>query len=50
VSRGSNTIVLGSGRYVLSIPPAGVDDNTSGDRTWTAPRRSRSPAPACGPR
>jgi CSLREA domain-containing protein len=31
VSGGSNTIVLGSGRYVLSIPPAGVDDNTSGD-------------------
>ena len=31
VSRGSNTIVLGSGRYLLSIPPAGVDDNTSGD-------------------
>ena len=31
VSRGSNTIVLGSGRYVLSIPPAGADDNTSGD-------------------
>ena len=31
VSRGSNTIVLGSGRYVLSIPRAGADDNTSGD-------------------
>ncbi len=31
VSRGSNTIVLGSGRYVLSIPPAGADDNPSGD-------------------
>jgi CSLREA domain-containing protein len=30
-SRGPNTIVLGSGRYVLSIPPAGADDNTSGD-------------------
>src|ERR1035438_4073333 len=25
VSRGSNTIVLGSGRYVLSIPRAGTD-------------------------
>ena len=31
VSRGSNTIVLGSGRYVLSISAAGADDNTSGD-------------------
>jgi CSLREA domain-containing protein len=31
VSRGSNTIVLGSGRYLLSIPRAGADDNTSGD-------------------
>lgn len=31
VSRGSNTIVLSSGRYVLSIPPAAADDNTSGD-------------------
>ena len=31
VSRGSNAIVLGSGRYVLSIPRAGADDNTSGD-------------------
>jgi CSLREA domain-containing protein len=31
VSRGSNTIVLGSGRYVLSITAAGADDNTSGD-------------------
>ena len=31
VSRGSNTIVLGSGRYVLTIPAAGADDNTSGD-------------------
>ena len=31
VSRGSNTIVLGSGRYVLSMPPTRVDDNTSGD-------------------
>ncbi len=31
VSRGSNTIVLGSGRYVLSIPAAEPDDNTSGD-------------------
>ncbi|MGA8719318.1 MAG: CSLREA domain-containing protein, partial [Solirubrobacteraceae bacterium] len=31
VTRGSNTIVLGPGRYVLSIPAGGVDDNTSGD-------------------
>jgi CSLREA domain-containing protein len=31
VGRGSNTIVLGSGRYLLSIPRAGADDNTSGD-------------------
>jgi CSLREA domain-containing protein len=30
-SRGSNTIVLGLGRYGLLIPRAGVDDNTSGD-------------------
>ena len=30
-SRRSNTIVLGSGRYALSIPRAGADDNTSGD-------------------
>jgi CSLREA domain-containing protein len=29
--RGSNTIVLGSGRYVLSIPRAGAGDNASGD-------------------
>jgi CSLREA domain-containing protein len=31
VSRGSNMIVLGSGRYVLSIPAATADDNTGGD-------------------
>jgi hypothetical protein len=31
VSRGSNTILLGPGRYMLSIPRAGVDDNTNGD-------------------
>lgn len=31
VSRGSNTIVLGKGRYVLSIPPRRQDDNASGD-------------------
>ena len=31
VRRGSNTIVLGSGRYGLSIPSRGADDNTSGD-------------------
>ncbi len=31
VSRGSNTIVLGSGRYVLSVPRTGADDNSSGD-------------------
>ncbi|MGI8712064.1 MAG: choice-of-anchor Q domain-containing protein [Solirubrobacteraceae bacterium] len=31
VNRGSNTIVLGSGRYVLSIPPRREDDNSSGD-------------------
>ncbi len=31
VGRGSNTIVLGSSRYVLTIPVAGADDNTSGD-------------------
>ncbi len=30
-SRGSNTIVLGSGRYLLSIPRAGADGNASGD-------------------
>lgn len=29
--RRSNTIVLGSGRYVLSIPRAGAGDNASGD-------------------
>jgi CSLREA domain-containing protein len=29
--RASNTIVLDPGRYQLSIPPAGADDNTSGD-------------------
>ena len=33
VSRRSNAIVLRPGRYTLSIPPVGVDDNTSGDLT-----------------
>jgi CSLREA domain-containing protein len=39
VSRRSNAIVLRPGRYTLSIPPVGVDDNTSGDLTvvTTAP-------------
>lgn len=31
VSRGSNTIVLSSGRYLLSIARAGADENASGD-------------------
>ncbi len=31
VGRGSNTIVLGSGRYVLTIRAGGSDTNTSGD-------------------
>jgi hypothetical protein len=35
-SRGSNTIVLRAGRYVLSIPAAGPDDNASGDLDVTA--------------
>ncbi|HET9719544.1 MAG TPA: CSLREA domain-containing protein, partial [Solirubrobacteraceae bacterium] len=30
-SHGSNTIVLGSGRYLLSIPRVGADGNASGD-------------------
>ena len=48
ISRCSNTIVLGLGRYMLSIPRAGADNNTSGDLNvhGAAPRRSRSPAPA----
>jgi CSLREA domain-containing protein len=29
--RRSSTIILGAGRYVLSIRPRGADDNTSGD-------------------
>ncbi len=29
--RASNTIVLRPGHYQLSLPPSGVDDNTSGD-------------------
>jgi hypothetical protein len=30
-SRSSNTIVLGAGRYRLSVRPSGIDDNSSGD-------------------
>jgi CSLREA domain-containing protein len=31
----SNSLVLAPGRYALSIPPAGADDNTSGDLNVT---------------
>src|SRR5437763_10901124 len=33
--RRSNTIVLRPGRYLLSIAPAGADDDSSGDLTLT---------------
>lgn len=35
VGRRSNVIVLTPGRYALSIPPVGPDDNTSGDLNVT---------------
>ena len=35
VGRRADTIVLGRGRYVLSIAPVGSDDNTSGDLNLT---------------
>jgi hypothetical protein len=31
----SNTIMLGAGTYTLSVPPAGTDDNSSGDLNVT---------------
>ena len=36
---GSNTIMLGTGRYRLSIPPQGVDDNSTGDLNVTSSAR-----------
>jgi CSLREA domain-containing protein len=36
-SRGSNLIVLAHGRYTLSIPPIGPDDNASGDLNLASP-------------
>jgi hypothetical protein len=37
VGRRANTIVLSRGRYVLSIPLRGVDDNSSGDLNIAGP-------------
>lgn len=42
--RSANTIELGSGRYVLSIPPAGSDGNATGDLNV----RSREPVTIIG--